>query len=109
MRARNMEICGWGRALAATVRAWRPERVPGVSEALRAGRDDGVIAYAGGRSYGDAPLNGGGDVILTGRLDRILSADWTTGHVVCEPGVTVGDLMPVGHVVCPSPKRYRDQ
>jgi decaprenylphospho-beta-D-ribofuranose 2-oxidase len=101
-----MEISGWGRALAAKVRAWRPERVAGVQQALHAERDDGVIAYAAGRSYGDAPLNSG-DVILTGRLNRILSADWNTGYVVCEPGVTVGDLMHValrhGYAVSVSP------
>jgi len=88
-----MELSGWGRALSAQVRAWRPERAPGLQEALRAEREDGVIVYAGGRSYGDAPLNGGGDVIMTGRLDRIISADWQAGEVVCEPGVTIGDLM----------------
>jgi len=107
MRTRQMELSGWGRALAAEARAWRPERGGAVFEALRAERNDGVIAYAGGRSYGDAPLNGGGDVILTERLDRILSADWTTGHVVCEAGVTVGDLMRValrhGYAVPVSP------
>lgn len=93
MRARNMELSGWGRALTAQVRAWRPERAPDVAQAFRAERNDGAIVYGGGRSYGDAPLNGGGDVIMTGRLDRILSADWSAGTVVCEPGVTVGDLM----------------
>lgn len=94
-----MELCGWGRALTAKVRAWRPERAPGLAEAFRAEREGGVIAHAGGRSYGDAALNGGGDVIMTGRLDRILSADWETGEVVCEAGVTVGDLMRIalGH------------
>ncbi|MDH3229379.1 MAG: FAD-binding oxidoreductase [Alphaproteobacteria bacterium] len=107
MRARHMKLSGWGRALAVSVRAWRPERAAGVAHALRAGRDDGVIAYAGGRSYGDTPLNGGGDVILTARLDRILSADWKAGRVVCEPGVEVGDLMRVvqthGYAVPVSP------
>jgi len=107
MRARHMELSGWGRALTARVRAWRPERGTAVRQALRAERTDGVIAYGGGRSYGDVPLNGGGDVILTERLDRILSADWTKGRVVCEAGVTVGDLMRValrhGHAVPVSP------
>ena len=93
MRAKTMELSGWGRALTAQVRAWRPERAPGVEQAFAAEREDGAIVYAGGRSYGDAPLNGGGDVILTGRLDRILSADWTAGTAVCEPGVAIGDLM----------------
>lgn len=90
-----MELSGWGRALSARVRAWRPERAPGLQEALGADREDGVIVYAGGRSYGDAPLNDGGDVIMTGRLDRILAANWESGEVVCEPGVTIGDLMRV--------------
>jgi len=90
-----MELSGWGRALAAEVRAWRPERAPGLREAFRSEREDGVIVYAGGRSYGDAPLNGGGDVIMTGRLDRILAADWESGEVICEAGVTIGDLMRV--------------
>jgi decaprenylphospho-beta-D-ribofuranose 2-oxidase len=107
MRTRDIELSGWGRALSAKARAWRPERVSGVEQAVRTARGDGVIAYAGGRSYGDAPLNGGGDVILTGRLDRIVSADWTTGSVVCEPGVTIGDLMRValrhGHAVSVTP------
>lgn len=90
-----MELSGWGRALTAEVRAWRPERAPGLEEAFRVERDDGVIVYAGGRSYGDAPLNNGGDVIMTERLDRIVSADWESGEVVCEPGVAIGDLMRV--------------
>ncbi len=90
-----MEISGWGRALTAQVRAWRPERIEALQQAFRAERADGVIAYAGGRSYGDAPLNDGGDIIMTARLDRIISADWQNGVVVCEPGVTVGDLMRV--------------
>ncbi len=99
MRARNMELSGWGRALTAQVRAWRPERARAVQQVLRADRTDGVVAYAAGRSYGDAPLNDGGDVILTARLDRIIAADWKTGRVACEAGVAVGDLMRIalGH------------
>jgi decaprenylphospho-beta-D-ribofuranose 2-oxidase len=107
LRARKFELSGWGRALAAEVRAWRPERAPGLQEAFRADREDGVIVYAGGRSYGDAPLNSGGDVIMTERLDRILAADWDSGEVVCESGVTIGDLMGValshGFIVPVSP------
>lgn len=90
-----MQLSGWGRALASEARAWRPERAPSLMEAFRQERADGVIVYAGGRSYGDAPLNGGGDVIMTERLDRIISADWESGEVVCEPGVAIGDLLHV--------------
>jgi len=102
-----MQLSGWGRAVAAEVRAWRPERQSAVRDILGTGRQDGVIAFAGGRSYGDAPLNDGGDVILTRRLDRIVAADWTTGEVACEPGVAIGDLMRValkrGYAVPVSP------
>ncbi len=90
-----MELSGWGRSRVATVDAWRPERMPDAMAVLGAGHPGGLIAYAGGRSYGDAPLNDGGSVLMTGRLDRILAADWEAGEVVCEPGVTFGDLMRV--------------
>ncbi|UCH74301.1 MAG: FAD-binding oxidoreductase [Rhodospirillales bacterium] len=107
MRTRQMELCGWGRALTATVRAWRPERASAVTEVLRAAREDGVIVHGGGRSYGDAPLNDGGDVVMTGRLDRIIAADWQTGEVACEAGVAVGELMRIalehGYAVPVSP------
>lgn len=107
MRFKQMQIAGWGRSRIADVRAWRPERATALGEALKASRSDGAIAYGGGRSYGDAPLNDGGDVIMTGRLDRILSADWQTGELACEPGVTFGDLMRVtlahGYAVPVSP------
>ncbi len=107
MRARNMELSGWGRALTAQVRAWRPERAAAVQQVLRADRADGVVAYAAGRSYGDAPLNDGGDTVLTARLDRIIAADWQTGQVACEAGVAVGDLMRIalaqGYAVPVSP------
>ncbi len=96
MRSRDMELNGWGRALVASVRAWRPERAPLLEQAFAEKRTGGVIVHANGRSYGDAPLNGGGDVIMTSRLDRIISANWKTGEVVCEPGVTFGGLMAAG-------------
>ncbi|MEM6619103.1 MAG: FAD-binding oxidoreductase, partial [Pseudomonadota bacterium] len=45
------------------------------------------------RSYGDAPLNTGGRVVLTERLDRIVSADLETGHIVAEAGVGLATLL----------------
>lgn len=93
MRFRQLELGSWGRSRRAEVRAWRPERASLLARALTADGPAGAIAYGAGRSYGDAPLNDGGDVIMTGRLDRVLSADWKTGEVACEPGVTFGELM----------------
>lgn len=91
MRSKTIELSGWGRVHRASARAWRPERVRAVAEALGSAGEGGIIAHGAGRSYGDAPLND--SAILTCRLDRILSADWKAGEVVCEPGVAFADLM----------------
>src|SRR5262249_35954568 len=42
--------------------------------------------------YGDVALNSGGRAILTGRLDRLLDFDPTTGVLVAEAGVRLDDL-----------------
>ncbi len=96
MRSKEIGLSGWGRARTARVRAWRPERWSAVRDALAANGSAGMIAYAGGRSYGDAALNDGGDAILTERLNRVLSADWKSGEIVCEPGVSFAELMRIG-------------
>jgi decaprenylphospho-beta-D-ribofuranose 2-oxidase len=72
--------------------AARPERVGELSAILSATGPEGIIAHAGGRSYGDAALNSGGRSILTRRLDRLLQFDPTTGILVAEAGVNFDDL-----------------
>lgn len=92
---KRLALTGWGRSSRAAMAACRPERL---SEARRriaqAGRE-GIIAFGGGRSYGDAALNTGGRAMLTRRLDRILAFDPETGDLVAEPGVTFADLLEV--------------
>ncbi len=90
-----MTLTGWGRTSHASVLACRPERADEVQAALRVENAGGILAYGGGRSYGDAALNAGGRAILTGRLNRILAFDRETGEVTCEPGVTFRDLIDV--------------
>lgn len=92
MRQKQLTLSGWGRTSSATVGAYRPERVSAVVQAVRAGGAGGIIAFGGGRSYGDAALNGGGTAILTERLDRILELDEDEAALVCEPGVRISDL-----------------
>lgn len=48
-----------------------------------------------GRSYGDVCLNDGGVLIETAGLDRFLSFDAEAGEIVCEAGVTLGDIVDV--------------
>ncbi len=86
-------LTGWGRNHTATVSAARPERPRDLDATLADCADASVLARGAGRAYGDAALNDGGRVVLTERLDRILSFDAASGLVVCEPGVTFADLL----------------
>lgn len=95
MTWKEMQISGWGRSSQAAVRAARPERPRDIDTALAASKTGGLLARGGGRAYGDAALNDGGQVVLTRRLDRLLAFDAATGELVCEPGVTFADLLDV--------------
>ena len=70
----------------------RPERLSQLARALTAVDRRGVIVHAGGRSYGDAALNAGGQAILTSRLDRLIDFDPAGGVLVAEAGVSFEDL-----------------
>jgi len=67
----------------------------------------GVIARGLGRSYNNAAQCGGGVVISTARLNRILDLDPATGLATCEAGVSLEQLMvaalPAGWFVPVSP------
>ena len=89
---RHDSFTGWGRVLRAEMDAARPERIADLAKALQAADRRGVIVHAGGRSYGDAALNSGGQAILTGRLNRLLDFDPASGMLVAEAGVTFDDL-----------------
>ncbi len=56
----------------------------------------GLLAHGLGRSYGDVCLNDGGSLLRMGRLDRVIAADWTTGVVRAEAGLTIGGLLEIG-------------
>src|SRR6202042_1110125 len=62
--------------------------------AAPAGR--GVIARGLGRSYNNAAQNGGGLVIGTRAMNRIISLDTESGLAVCEAGVSLEQLMVAG-------------
>src|ERR1041385_4190267 len=89
---RHDRFTGWGRVLQAEMDAARPERIGELAKSLKAVDRRGVIVHAGGRSYGDAALNAGGQAILTNRLDRLIDFDPASGLLVAEAGVTFDDL-----------------
>jgi len=52
-----------------------------------------ILAVGKARSYGDTCLNEGGTLIDTRRLDRFVSFNRKTGELVCEPGVSLADIL----------------
>ena len=88
-------MSGWGRNPVASALACRPERLSAAAAAVNEHPSDGLLAYGGGRSYGDAALLDDGHIILTERLDRILDFDADQGVLVCEPGVSIRDAQAV--------------
>jgi FAD/FMN-containing dehydrogenase len=79
-------LAGWGNNLRADCQLAEPE-LPGEATAWldRAG----TVARGLGRSYGDAALNGGGQVLGLRKLDRYLAFDEATGTLTCEAGVSL--------------------
>ena len=52
-----------------------------------------LLARGGGRSYGDAALNGTGTTVVTRRLDRMVAFDAQSGTLRAEAGVTLGEVL----------------
>lgn len=54
-----------------------------------------TLAFGNGRSYGDSCLAASGHVVQTLPLDRLIAADWQTGVLRAEPGVTLEQILDV--------------
>ena len=52
-----------------------------------------VLAFGMGRSYGDVCLNSNGRLLRTRSLDRLIWADWTSGVIRVEAGMTFDGLL----------------
>ena len=84
-------LAGWGANVRADCVLVEPE-TPGELE-RPASTSAGTIARGLGRSYGDAALNGGGQVVGMRRLDRYLGFDDATGTLTCEAGVSLARII----------------
>jgi FAD/FMN-containing dehydrogenase len=86
----------WGRYPPATHRAvyrasWM-DQVPGI---LSQAAPESLLPHGLGRSYGDSCLNDGRDLVECSRLDRIISFDAEQGHIRCEAGVSLSDILEI--------------
>lgn len=74
-------------------------REPGWRESVQAAlRDAGerfgtTLPFGNGRSYGDSCLAATDHVLALRGLDRFIAADWETGVVRAEAGVTLGEVL----------------
>jgi FAD/FMN-containing dehydrogenase len=73
--------------------AWRDGAVTAWRELAQA--HGSALAFGNGRSYGDSCLAVSNHVLQTLPLDRLISADWTTGVLRAEPGVTLEQILEV--------------
>src|SRR3954471_11798345 len=83
-------LSGWG----ANLRVDCYLREPTTTEQAVAWLDrTGSIARGLGRSYGDAAVNAGGQVMGMTRVSRYLGFDEQTGQLVCEAGVSLEQII----------------
>lgn len=68
--------------------------------------DRTILPFGGGQSLGDSCLNGGGVLVATGGMDRILGLDRARGTILCEPGVTLGRLADMALDAPPGERRF---
>jgi decaprenylphospho-beta-D-ribofuranose 2-oxidase len=94
---RNQQLSGWGRYPASRAAIARPERRFEVAEAFRPIQNTatGVIARGSGLAYGDAALNAGGRIVSMVCLNRFFAFDRESGHISCEAGVTLREVLEV--------------
>ncbi|HEX8586789.1 FAD-binding oxidoreductase [Pseudomonas sp.] len=51
------------------------------------------LPYGNGRSYGDSCLAASDQVLHMRSLDRLIEADWTTGVIKAEAGITLAEVL----------------
>jgi FAD/FMN-containing dehydrogenase len=72
--------------------AW-PFDVAGALSRARSQGSGTTLGYGRGRSYGDSCLAESGHVIAVAGMDRLIEADWQTGVVLVQAGMTLNGLI----------------
>lgn len=77
----------------ATYCNWRAELVESYAQVQH---DHGqTLAYGMGRSYGDSCYSTSNHVLAISHMDKFINADWNSGLVVAEAGMTLDELLRV--------------
>jgi len=84
-------VTSWGRVAKAAEDVREPTYLDEVARHLD--RAASALGYGLGRSYGDVCLNDGGRLIGMRRLDRVLAADWATGVIRAEAGISLDEIL----------------
>jgi decaprenylphospho-beta-D-ribofuranose 2-oxidase len=104
---RRATLTGWGRIAPTVAKVALPATPGEVASVVRVPGAQGIIARGLGRSYNNAAQNGGGTVVVTARMNKIIDLDAGTGLALCEAGVSLEQLMitglPMGWFVPVSP------
>ena len=72
---------------------WRDEAAAQL--ALLTQQSATTLPFGNGRSYGDSCLAASDRVLALRGLNRMISADWQSGIVRAEAGVTLAELFPI--------------
>ena len=85
-----MKLSGWGRYPEMEARTHRPRSANALRELVL--REPNLIARGNGRAYGDSAINTSA-TIETRHFNRMLTFDSTSGQLVAEAGVLLGDII----------------
>jgi FAD/FMN-containing dehydrogenase len=86
-------ISGWGRNPIEECDVFRPEDVSEVQQLVADAPQSSLTPRGYGRSYGDASLNREGAVLLSERLNHMMSFDEATCVLRCQSGVTLAEII----------------
>jgi FAD/FMN-containing dehydrogenase len=87
----TMNLANWGNFPTARAHIYHPENLEDLTTILQT--EPTLLARGNGRCYGDAAL--ADTLVSTLALNRILSFDQQAGHIRCEAGVLLQDLIPI--------------
>jgi FAD/FMN-containing dehydrogenase len=88
----HVDIESWGRVVRGLHAVTTPAYLTDARAALM-GCERSVLALGAARSYGDVCINRDGELVRTTALDRMIAADWSTGIIRAEAGLTLDALL----------------